>query len=466
MQIQSAALHNKREMLAAILRVERFQMYVYGRSFTIESNHKPLESISQKNLADTPSCLQHMLLCIQGYDYTIYYHPGKEMAMPDTLSCFNPHPALDIPLDIATHHALLSPERKESFQQAFVSNPKMHALTDMIITSWPDNNKAVPHPLCPYWQHGKTLTMEDGLVLCGEALFIPLSERERILQQLHQFHQGTTKGPVVCMWMCLLARHKQSHRRRSSAVWDLHPVPSPKCCSTPHTMPTLSYPWQMCTTDIFTLEGINYLICSNFYSKMILIWCLPSGQSNNGQSCLTAQRNVLGAQNSQSTLVWQWPSVWECTDSLSSAPLGVSHTRPQAPTTHNWMDLQRCAWNLWSMHSNVLSTVALTHSLPFWCSEQHPSVPSSCYLLSSCTNARLGPPFLPESATPTQQPSRFMNELMPAQMPPSHRQTNAADLLHPTMLASPLQCMTPSHKIWIPATVVRPAKRQLPSAHQ
>ena len=71
-------------------------------------------------------------------------------------------------------------------------------------------------------------------------------------------------------------------------------------------------------------------------------------------------------------------------------------------------------------------------------------MPSSHHLLSSCTNARLGPPFLPESATPTWQPSRFMNELMPTLMPPSHRQTNNANSLHPCMLVSPLWCMTPS----------------------
>ena len=32
--------------------------------------------------------------------------------------------------------------------------------------------------------------------------------------------------------------------------------------------------------DIFTLEGIDYVICGNFYSKIILVQCLPSGQSN------------------------------------------------------------------------------------------------------------------------------------------------------------------------------------------
>ena len=61
------------------------------------------------------------------------------MALSDTLSQFSPCPGPDIPLDIAIHHAHLSPERKEAFQQAFVSDPEMCALANIIITGWPDN---------------------------------------------------------------------------------------------------------------------------------------------------------------------------------------------------------------------------------------------------------------------------------------------------------------------------------------
>ena len=105
----------EREMLTVIFRAERFRTYIYGRSFTIESDHKPLESISQKSPADTPTWLQCMLLCLQGYDYIFCYHPSKEMALPDTLSHFSPHPGPDIPLDIAIHHACLSLDWKEAF---------------------------------------------------------------------------------------------------------------------------------------------------------------------------------------------------------------------------------------------------------------------------------------------------------------------------------------------------------------
>ena len=86
-----------------------------------------------------------MLLHLQGHDYIICHHPDKEMALPDTLSHFSPHPGPNIPLDIAIHHTCLSQEQKEAFQQAFMSDPEMHALADLIITIWPDD------PLHPYW---------------------------------------------------------------------------------------------------------------------------------------------------------------------------------------------------------------------------------------------------------------------------------------------------------------------------
>ena len=94
-----------------------------------------------------------MMLCLQGYNFTIRYHPGKEMVIPDMLSGFSPRPGPDLPLDIAIHHAHIMPDCKEAFQQAFVNDPEMQALADLFITGWPEDIKEVPHPLRPYWQH-------------------------------------------------------------------------------------------------------------------------------------------------------------------------------------------------------------------------------------------------------------------------------------------------------------------------
>ena len=135
-----------------------------------------------------------MMLCLQGYDFTIHYCPGKEMVIPDTLSQFSPRPGPDLPLDIAIHHACIMPDCKEAFQQAFVNDPEMQALANLIITGWPEDIKEVPRPLHPYWQHQETLTIEDSLVLQGEALIILPAKRERTL---HQLHQGITKSQLL-----------------------------------------------------------------------------------------------------------------------------------------------------------------------------------------------------------------------------------------------------------------------------
>ena len=220
------------------------------------------------------------MLCLQGYDFTICYHPGKEMVIPDTLSHFSRRPGPDLPLDIAIHHACIMPDCKEAFQQAFVNDPEMRALADLIITGWSEEIKEVPRPLCPYWQHRETLTIEDGLVLQGEALIIPPAKRERTLHQLHQFHQGITKSQLLAhgsfFWaginkaieevVCQCETCTQFQSQNAAAP--LTPTPTPSC------------PWQMCATDIFMLEGIDHLVVGDFYSKIIFVRCFPPGQSN------------------------------------------------------------------------------------------------------------------------------------------------------------------------------------------
>ena len=270
----------KRQILAVVFGVERFLTYVYGWSFMIKSDHKPLESISRKNLADMPAWLQCMMLCLQGYDLTIHYHPGKEMVIPDTLSWFRPWPGPNLPLDIAIHHAHIMPDCKEAFQQAFISNPEMQALADLIVTGWPEDIQEVPCPLHPYWQHRETLTIKDGLVLQGEALIIPPAERERVLHQLHQFHQGITKSQLLArgsfFWPGINKAIEEVVHQCETCTWfqgqntaaPLTPTPTP------------SHPWQMCATDIFMLEGVDHLVVGNFYLKMIFVQCLPPGQSN------------------------------------------------------------------------------------------------------------------------------------------------------------------------------------------
>ena len=61
----------ERELLVIIFACQHFSTYLLGRSFIVESDHKPLEMIAMKNLANAPPHLQGMLLELQRYNVTV-----------------------------------------------------------------------------------------------------------------------------------------------------------------------------------------------------------------------------------------------------------------------------------------------------------------------------------------------------------------------------------------------------------
>ena len=73
-------------MLAVVFALQKFDQYVYGHPVTIQSDHKPLATISNKPLQSAPKRLQGMPLKVQKYDMTIIYKPGPETYLADTLS--------------------------------------------------------------------------------------------------------------------------------------------------------------------------------------------------------------------------------------------------------------------------------------------------------------------------------------------------------------------------------------------
>ena len=76
----------EREMLAVVFGCEKFHNYVFATRFIVQSDHKPLEMITRKNLFAAPTRLQRMLLRVQPYDFKLIYKPGKEMLIADALS--------------------------------------------------------------------------------------------------------------------------------------------------------------------------------------------------------------------------------------------------------------------------------------------------------------------------------------------------------------------------------------------
>ena len=70
----------EKECLAIVFSCERFSQYLLGRNkITVQSDHKPLETIFKKPLFSAPKRLQRMLLRLQGYSLDVKYKQGCKM---------------------------------------------------------------------------------------------------------------------------------------------------------------------------------------------------------------------------------------------------------------------------------------------------------------------------------------------------------------------------------------------------
>ena len=100
MDVETRYANIERELLAIVFACQWFSTYLLGRSFIAESDHKSLEMIAMKNLANVPPHLQRMLLELQRYDVMIKYRPGKEMQLADALSRCPVRASQEIKLDM------------------------------------------------------------------------------------------------------------------------------------------------------------------------------------------------------------------------------------------------------------------------------------------------------------------------------------------------------------------------------
>ena len=139
------------EMLAVVFGCERFHMYVYGKSFVIESDHKPLEMINLKNLAAAPQRLQRMFLRVQPYDFVLRYKPGKQMMLADAMSRQPSSESTQIDLDIQVSFVQFSTQKLQSIREATQADDELCALRAVIVDGWPDSQRHLAAPLRPYW---------------------------------------------------------------------------------------------------------------------------------------------------------------------------------------------------------------------------------------------------------------------------------------------------------------------------
>ncbi len=266
----------ERELLAVVFGCERFHTYVYGTSFRVISDHKPLEMIIQKPLKSAPPRLQRMLLRLQPYDLTIRYRPGKEVPVPDALSRLSSAQSNHIELDMEVHFVHFSAEKVNLIQSATAKDSTLCTLRDTIIKGWPPRIKDLPRDLQPYWSFRDEMSVEDGIILKGERVVIPAAVQAYTLEKLHEGHQGTVKTRLrakdTVYWVGI--DKDIETRTKSCATCQEYHRSQAKEPLMQHEIPTR--PWQVLGTDLFYFGGNTYLIIADYYSKFFVTRIIAS----------------------------------------------------------------------------------------------------------------------------------------------------------------------------------------------
>ena len=182
----------EKELLAIVYACERFHHYIYGRTALVESNHKPLESIFQKPLHQSPLRLQRMLLKLQRYDLKVTYKKGTQLYIADTLSRACLANTQETEIEDLTVHATISfsAEKSEQLKVATRADPTLEVLRKTILQGWPQHKRAVDPSVKHYWDFSETLSIYDDIIFKGEKIIIPASMTTTVLNAIHSGHRG------------------------------------------------------------------------------------------------------------------------------------------------------------------------------------------------------------------------------------------------------------------------------------
>lgn len=269
----------EKELLAIVFACIKFHQYIYGRPVTVQSDHKPLESVFQKTIASTTPRLQRMLLRLLEYNISVQYTPGREMHIADTLSrsYLREEPPSRVEREIAEDTVIsistiiadapVSNSRLDKIRQECARDEEIQLLREYLHNGFPGDNSKLSGNLRQYRALASDLYEQDGLILHNNRIVIPSGMQKDILFRIHEGHLGMDKCKALArsavFWpginqdientvgrcpTCNMFRHQQTAEPLS-----------------PHPVPLKAY--QKVGADIFTLHGKDYLLVVDYFSK-------------------------------------------------------------------------------------------------------------------------------------------------------------------------------------------------------
>ena len=189
----------EKEALGLVFGVKKFHQFLYGRKFTLVTDHKPLTTVlnPKKGLPTLAAVrMQRWAMMLSAYQYDIEFRTTKEHANADGFS--------RLPLDTgiegegaATVATLFNmsqidvlPLGAQLLKQATQSDPVLSRVFLFTQKGWPQEMEP---ELRPYYHRRNELTVEQGCLLCGMKVVVPPSCQRKVLEELHTSHPGIVR---------------------------------------------------------------------------------------------------------------------------------------------------------------------------------------------------------------------------------------------------------------------------------
>lgn len=268
----------EREALAIIYGVKKFHQYLYGRKFTLKTDHKPLTTIFGSK-AGIPimaaSRMQRWAVVLSGYNYDIEYVPSKKNSA-DALSRLPP-------INTANKS---DKGRVEVTYVNFVENflPVNHAQvrkytsSDLILSKiliyvqsgWP--MACTEDELKPFFIRRNELYADLNCIMWGYRMVIPTALREAILRQLHSSHLGIVKTKAharsYVWWPNIDADIEKMGRECETCAKEM-PAPTR---APPQPWPYIAHVWSRLHIDFLgPFNGKIYVVVVDSSSKWLEI---------------------------------------------------------------------------------------------------------------------------------------------------------------------------------------------------
>ena len=241
----------EKEALSLIFGLRKFHQYIYGRTFTLVTDHKPLTTIlcpKQTIPSLAAARLQRWALLLAGYSYNIKFKPTSEHQPADALS--------RLPLKDSTTVGNLPDASNFNIAQIDSTTAELESATrkDPILSKvlyytrkgWP---QIIQECLKPYWNRRLELSIEGHTILCGVRVVIPGILRQRVLEELRQGHSGVVRMKSLArshFWWPGVDKEVENLAKMCLACQSVKKAP-PKAPLHPWAWPTA--PWQRVHVD-------------------------------------------------------------------------------------------------------------------------------------------------------------------------------------------------------------------------